>query len=162
FLLDLATYSQDAANVKQVGSIGPGIGVRDARILLSGRFKRTKRPVSWCFGYMYDGAARIWRVRQTGIEIDFPELSGSLFIGRVKEGYSMIKLMSGTNQWGMERTEVLDFIPILADGLKWMGYFPRPRVFFSLGLFGDGLSEEQKYATYDQQVVGRVTWLPVY
>jgi phosphate-selective porin OprO/OprP len=74
----------------------------------------------------------------------------------------MIKLMNGTSPWGMERTPALDFIPILADGVKWMGYFPSSRVFFSLGFFGDALSEEQKYATYDQQVVGRVTWLPIF
>jgi len=161
-LLDFAAYTQDAANKKQVGEMSPGAGVRDTRLLLSGRFKGTNRPVSWTFGYMYDGAADVWRVRQTGVEIGIPEASGRVFIGRVKEGYSMIKLMNGTSPWGMERTPALDFIPILADGVKWMGYFPSSRVFFSLGLFGDQLSEDQKYATYDKQVVSRVTWLPIF
>jgi phosphate-selective porin OprO/OprP len=160
-LVDLATYSQDNASLKQVGALGSDIGVRDTRILLSGRFK-TKRPISWCFGYMYDGAADTWRVRQSGLDIGFPEVYGHVFLGRVKEGYSMIKLMNGTSPWGMERTEALDFIPILADGVKWMGYFPGPRIFYSLGWFGDALSEDQTFATFDHQFVARATWLPVF
>jgi phosphate-selective porin OprO/OprP len=161
-LLDFVGYSQDDANKKQVGSLSSDVGVRDVRFLLSGRFKKTSRPISWCFGYMYDGAADTWRVRQTGVDIGIPELSGHVFVGRVKEGYSMIKLMNGTSPWGMERTPALDFIPILADGVKWMSYLPKSRVFYSLGFFGDSLSEQQSFATYDNQVVSRVTWLPVF
>jgi phosphate-selective porin OprO/OprP len=160
FLVDFAAYAQNEASKKQV-AMSPGVGLRDFRLLLSGRFK-TKRPLSWCFGYMYDRADESWRVRQTGFDIGFPELYGHVFVGRVKEGYSMIKLMTGYHPWTMERTPVLDIIPILADGVKWMGYFPKPRVFFSLGWFGDTVSEEEKFATYDNQVVGRVTWLPIF
>ena len=62
----------------------------------------------------------------------------------------------------MERSPALDaFVPILADGLKWMGYFPKARVFYSLGAFGDEVSEQEKFATYDYQVATRVGWLPV-
>jgi phosphate-selective porin OprO/OprP len=43
-----------------------------------------------------------------------------------------------------------------------MGYFPKPRVFFSLGWFTDQVfgGENQKFNTFDHQVVSRVTWLP--
>ena len=53
------------------------------------------------------------------------------------------------------------FVPILADGLKWMGYYPGPRVFFSLGAFFDQISEQESFSTYDYQFVTRIGWLPV-
>jgi phosphate-selective porin OprO/OprP len=123
---------------------------------------QTERPFSWTFGYMYDNADGSWRVRQTGFQIGFPEAKGSLFIGRTKEGYSMIKVMAGVTPWGQERTFSLDaFVPILADGLKWSGYFPERRVFFQLGLYDDELSEDESFATFDHQVVTRIGWLPI-
>ena len=77
-----------------------------------------------------------------GIQVDVPELSGRFFIGRTKEGYSQIKVMVGLHTWGIERSPAIDaFVPILADGIKCMGYFPKQRLFFSLGCFGDALSE---------------------
>jgi phosphate-selective porin OprO/OprP len=111
---------------------------------------------------MYDSVDGSWRFRQTGLQIGFPEAKGNLFIGRTKEGYSMVKTMTGYHPWTEERQPGLDaFVPILADGLKWMGYFPERRVFFSLGLFGDALSEDETFSTYDHQVVTRIGWLPI-
>jgi phosphate-selective porin OprO and OprP len=160
-LLDFSAYAQDEASKKQF-SLSPRTGVRDFRFFLKGRFK-TQRPLTWFLGYMYDRTDQAWRFRQTGIDIGFPELYGHLFIGRTKEGYSMVKVMTGYFPWGMERSETMDaFVPILADGVKWMGYFPRPRIYFSLGWFGDQVGENEKFATYDHQVVSRVTWLPIY
>lgn len=159
FLLDLATYSQNEESQQQI-AMEPGIGVRDSRLLLNGRFK-TKRDITWTLGYMYDGAEDQWLFRKTGLMVDVPELSGRFFIGRDKEGYSMVKVMNGYFPWGMERTPILDVVPILADGVKWLGYFPRQRVHMSLGWYGDALSEAEKFATYDTQVAARVVWTPV-
>ena len=159
FLVDAATYSQDQESKDQV-TVEPDVGVRDFRLLLNGRFK-TKRSITWTLGYMYDGVDDVWRFRQTGFLIGVPELSGRIFIGRVKEGYSMVKVMNGYHPWGMERTPILDFVPILADGVKWMGYFPGPRLHMSLGWFADALSEEEKFATYNNQFAARVAWTPV-
>jgi phosphate-selective porin OprO/OprP len=161
-LWDAAAFDQDRASEEQLPIDSTLNGFRDARIFLRGKFK-TRRPLTWTFGYMYDGLDDAWRFRQTGIQIGVPEAKGNLFIGRTKEGYSMIKVMTGYNPPGMERSETMDaFVPILADGLKWMGYFPEHRVFFSLGVFGDELSEDEKFATYDHQVVTRVGWVPVF
>jgi phosphate-selective porin OprO/OprP len=161
FLLDAATYDQDSESEEQVGAMDADVGVRDSRLLFRGVFK-TRRPSSWTLGYMYDSADDEWRFRQTGLQIDFPEAHGNLFIGRTKEGYSLIKVMTGYHPWTQERSPGLDaFVPILADGLKWMGYFPQRRVFFSFGVFGDQLSEDETFATYDHQVVTRVGWLPI-
>lgn len=159
FLGDFATYSQNEESKQQI-AMHPGTEVRDFRVILNGRFK-TERGITWTLGYMYDGADDSWRFRKTGVQIDVPELSGRFFIGRDKEGYSMVKVMVGYHPWGIERTPIVDFVPILADGVKWMGYFPGQHLFVCLGWFADGLSEDEKFATYDNQVVSRVVWTPM-
>jgi phosphate-selective porin OprO/OprP len=91
-----------------------------------------------------------------------PELWGHLFIGRTKEGFSLNKVMAGYAGWTMERATVSDAtIPILADGVKWLGYAPGLRLLWNFGVYGDWLSEGQSFSTYDRQVAGRVAWLPV-
>ncbi len=160
FLLDFATFAQDDESKQQV-EMEPGVAVRDFRFLFGGRFK-TKRPLSWTVGYMYDGKDDEWRFRKTGLLIGVPELSGHFFVGRDKEGYSMVKVMNGYHPWGMERSPGMDaFIPILADGVRYMGYYPGPRVFVNLGWFTDTLSEDEAFATYDNQAVARLGWLPI-
>ena len=82
----------------------PDMGVRDARIFFRGRFQ-TERPITWDFNYMYDITDDdVWRIRCTGFQIGFPEAKGSLFIGRTKEGYSMVKVMAGHHTWTQERS----------------------------------------------------------
>ncbi len=160
FLVDYAAYGQDEESKEQVTLDNGDVGVRDFRLLFKGKLK-TKRPISWTMGYMYDGADEEWHFRQTGVQIDFPEWAGRLFVGRTKEGYSLIKVMVGYHGWGNERSQANDaFVPILADGLKWSGYHPGPHVFYQLGLYGDELSEDEKFSTYDHQVVARVGWSP--
>jgi phosphate-selective porin OprO/OprP len=61
----------------------------------------------------------------------------------------------------MERPTMLEFIPILADGLKWSGYHPKAHVFYQVGLYGDELSENEKFSTYDHQSVIRFGGLPI-
>jgi phosphate-selective porin OprO/OprP len=159
-LFDYATYSQDEASLQQF-DLAPGFKLRDARLLLKGRLK-FKRPVTWSSGIMWDGAAESWLVRETGIMVAVPELWGHLFIGRTKEGFSLNKVMAGYAGWTMERATVSDAtIPILADGVKWLGYAPGLRLLWNFGVYGDWLSEGQSFSTYDRQVAGRVAWLPV-
>ena len=159
FLTDYATYSQDDES-KQQFDLEPDVGVRDFRLLLSGKFK-TSRPITWSLGYMYDGNADAWRWRQTGINFGLPEISSRLFVGRTKEGYSMVKLMTGYHPWGMERQPSLDFVPILADGAKLMTYLEKPRIYTSIGYFSDFIGENESFATANEQIAGRVVWQPV-
>ena len=37
-------------------------------------------------------------------------------------------------------------IPILADGIKWLGYLPDKHIFWNLGAFTDWLSEGQSFS----------------
>jgi phosphate-selective porin OprO/OprP len=93
FLYDYANYSQDGDSKSQM-DLSPKTDLRDFRLLLKGRFKFMPR-VSYTIGYMYEKAKEEWRFRQTGFMVDVPELWGSIFIGRTKEGFSTSKIMVG-------------------------------------------------------------------
>jgi phosphate-selective porin OprO/OprP len=159
-LYEYAGYAQDT-NSKSQNALSPQTKLRDARVLLKGRLK-FKRPVTWSTGLMYDGPTHSWLVRETGIMVAIPELWGHLFIGRTKEGFSLNKVMVGYAGWTMERATISDAtIPILADGVKWLGYAPKIHLLWNLGFYGDWLSERQTFSTYDRQAVTRLAWLPI-
>jgi len=165
FIYDVVAYSQDDIFKQQMDSLGQEVEavgkLRDFRILASGLLK-TKREISWKFAFMYDGANDEWLVRESGIIIGVPEIAGRIFIGRTKEGYSMVKVMNGHSPWTMERQMAIDIIPIIADGIKYFGYLPKPRVFWNLGYFNDFMSKGQGFSTFEWQYVARVGWMPFY
>ena len=162
FMWDSAAFSQDANSEEQISFEGnDNSKLRDFRFLISGRLN-FKRQTTWSTGIMYDAANDQWVARQTGIMVAVPEIWGQLFFGRTKEGFSMNKVMLGTSGWGMERAGINDAtIPILADGIKWLGYVPKVRILWNLGVYADALSEGQGFSTYDNQISGRFAWLPV-
>jgi phosphate-selective porin OprO and OprP len=165
YIGDAATYSQDAVFKRQMDSAGLALNstieTRDFRIMASGVFK-TKRTLAWKTGFMYDGDNKVWYLRETGLTVGVPELFGHIFIGRTKEGYSMVKVMNGHFPWTAERQMALDVIPILADGIKYFGSLPKSRVFWNLGYFNDFVSKGQSFSTYAWQYDARVGWLPFY
>jgi len=165
FLYEFAGFSQDDNSKRQADSAGyvvePAFKVRDFRLVASGQFK-TKRTFSWKVGFMYDGVSNSWWVRETGLMIGVPELWGNFFIGRTKEGFSMNKVMNGYAGWGLERQIAIDVIPILADGVKWLGFLSKQRILWNLGVYTDWLSKGQSFSTYKWQMVARVGWLPLY
>ncbi len=165
FLYEYAAYHQDENSKRQLDSMGsslsPVFDVRDFRITLSGQLK-TKRTISWKAGFMYDGDKREWFVRETGLMIHVPELWGRFFIGRTKEGFSLNKVMVGYAGWTMERQMAIDVIPILADGIKWLGYLPKQRLLWNAGIYVDWLSHSQGFSTFRWQWAARVGWLPYF
>jgi phosphate-selective porin OprO/OprP len=159
-ILDAGTFAQDEASREQF-DLEPDWQVRDFRVLLNGRIK-TGRPITWSAGFMYDATNKEWLVRQTGVMIAVPELKGHVFVGRSKEGISLNMVMVGYAGWTMERsTTVVATVPLLADGVKWMGYFPKRHVLYNVGWYTDVLSEGQSFSSYDNQFVARVGWLPI-
>lgn len=159
-LLEINAYAQSDES-KQQFAMHPQEKLRDHRILIGGKFKFFKRPVTYQFGYMYDGALEVWRVRQSGLMVDVPEILGSVFIGRTKEGFSLNKVMVGYSGWAMERMTMNDaMIPILADGVKWLGHDKKHHMIWNLGFYKDWISQKESFSTYDHQVVGRIAWLP--
>ena len=84
---------------------------------------------------MYDGPNNTWLLRETGIQIGIPELWGNVFIGRQKVGISLNKITVGYAGWTMERMPMNDAtIPILTDGIKWLGVHPSKRANWNVGL----------------------------
>jgi phosphate-selective porin OprO and OprP len=165
YIGDFTAYSEDRVFRQQMDSLGinltPTYQTRDFRVLGSGRLLKTKRYIAWKFAYMYDGDQKVWMIRETGVTIGVPELKGNFFIGRTKEGFSMIKVMNGHSGITNERQMALDPVPILADGIKYFGFFPKSRLFMNLGIYNDFLSKGQGFSTFKQQYVARVGWLPV-
>ncbi len=158
-LYDYAAFGQDANSQQQV-ELDSQWKYRDGRILLSGRLN-FKRQTTWSAGIMYDGAKKEWVFRQTGIMVAVPEVWGHIFVGRSKEGFSLNKVMIGYAGWGIERAPISDAtLPILADGVKWLGYVPKARILWTLGWYGDAVSEGQSFSTYESQISGRFVWVP--
>jgi phosphate-selective porin OprO/OprP len=159
FLYDYANYSQDS-DAEELMPISEKADLRDFRFLLKGRLKFMPR-ISYTLGYMYDKAKEQWRFRQTGIMVDVPELYGSIFVGRTKEGFSTSKIMVGYQGWTMERSAANDaLVPILADGIKWSGYAPSGKFVYNLGWFGDSRSENESFNKNDNTFAARAVWLP--
>jgi phosphate-selective porin OprO/OprP len=160
-IVDAGTFAQDEASREQFPDLDPGAQVRDFRVMFNGRIK-TERAITWCAGLMYDAANDRWLVRQTGFMVAVPELKGHVFIGRSKEGISLNMAMVGYAGWTMERSPaVVATVPLLADGIKWMGYVPSRNLLFNFGWYTDVLSEGQSFSSYDHQFVGRVGWVPI-
>jgi phosphate-selective porin OprO and OprP len=157
-----AGFKQSGEGKQQVGELLPAYKWRDARLTLSGTFPKLKN-VTWKTAVMYDGPSDDWFVRETGLIIAVPKLWGHLFVGRTKEGFSLAKHMIGYAVWGLERQPMNDAtIPIMADGIRWMGYAPRRHLVWNLGFFNEKYSQSRHNPYYDRQAVARVAWLPFF
>ena len=133
--------------------------IRDSRFIVAGTLA-TRRSIRWQTGLMYDWAQDKWFVRQTALIVGTPEIWGNLWIGRMKEGPSLNRVMVGYDGWTMERFTFSDAaIPLLADGFRWQGYIPRARFVWNLGYFIDALSEGEAWSYFDNQVAGRAGYL---
>ena len=112
---------------------------------------------------MYDAPTNSWFLRQTGIMFGVPKIFSYFFIGRQKEGFSLNKVMVGYDGWTMERFTMSDAtIPLLADGIKWLGYSKKHGFLWNLGYFNDVASKGQSFSSYSSQEVARLAWLPVH
>lgn len=132
FLYEGAAYSQDQESKEQF-ALAPEGRIRDLRIILKGGFGQD-RSVTWSSGIMYEQSTGKVLIRETGVMFPVPKLSGDIFVGRTKEGFSLNKIMVGYAGWTMERTEMNDAtIPILADGIKWIGFAPKKHLIWNLG-----------------------------
>jgi phosphate-selective porin OprO/OprP len=159
-LYDVAAYSPDSAS-EQYFRLDSELRLRDARLLFGGRVK-TKRRITWQLGLMYDRPTNNWLFRQTGIMVAVPEIWSHFFVGRAKEGFSMNKVMVGYDGWSMERLPFTDAtIPLLADGVKWLGHVPSLHMFWNAGWFTDVVSKGQTFSSYDNQIVLRTGWVPM-
>jgi len=159
-LYEADAYAQNQQSKEQFSLLPEG-KLRDFRFLIGGSFPDLKR-ITWSAGIMYDAPTSSWLIRQTGVMIALPEIWGHIFIGRGKEGFSLNKVMTGYDGWTMERSTMNDAtIPILADGIKWLGYVPKLHILWNLGYYNDFLSKNQSFSTYSSQEVLRFAYLPI-
>ena len=134
-LLDAATYSQDAESEQQVTIEDPDSGVRDSRLLFRGRFKTEAAVLLDVRLHVRQGRRAPGAFGRRDSRSAFPKRKGISSSAAPRKATRMIKVMAGYHPWIQERSPGLDaFVPILADGLKWTGYFPERHVFFSLGV----------------------------
>ena len=159
FLADTADYVQDSPSKRQF-DLGDVDGLRDFRVIAKGQLKFIPH-LTYTLGYMYEEKKRQWRFRQTGLMYEIPQLFGSIFIGRTKEGFSTSKIMVGYQGWTNERAAINDaLLPILADGIKWTGSVPSGKFVYNLGWFNDTRSEGESFNRNDRQFAVRAVWLP--
>jgi len=160
FLVDYAAFAQDDTSKQQV-RLDSKFQLRDARALFRGKLKFFNgRSVTWSSGIMYNAPTHTWQFRQTGIMVGVPELWGSIFVGRTKEGVSLNKVMIGYAGWTMERATISDAtLPILADGIKWLGYSPKLHLVWNVGTYVDWLSYGLAFSNYKRQTAGRIAYV---
>jgi phosphate-selective porin OprO and OprP len=159
-LTEYGAFAQNAASKEQF-ALHAQWKLRDARLIFGGRFN-IERPVTWQLGVMYDGSTGEWMIRQTGIMIGVPELWGNIFVGRAKVGISLNRIMVGYDGWTMERFTFSDAsLPLLGDGIKWLGYSPDHHLIWNVGWFTGALNHTQSFGWYDNQFTGRLVWLPL-
>jgi phosphate-selective porin OprO/OprP len=165
YIHEAAAYSQNATAKEQMNLAGVVVAnkfqFRDFRFFANGKFK-TKRPLIWKAAVMKDAVTNQWTFRETGLLIGVPEWHSEIFIGRQKEGFSLLKVQNGYSIWENERPMSLDLIPIMNDGVRWYGYLPSPKLFWSAGAFTDQIDENNRFAIWDHQVSGRFGWRPLY
>jgi phosphate-selective porin OprO and OprP len=165
-IMDYAAYSQDGTGKAQMDSgkldLKDQWKWRDVRVFAQGKIN-IKRKLVWKVGVMYDGAEDAWTFRETDIIIGLPEIFGEVMIGRQKEGYSFNKVQNGYSCWGNERQMSLDPISIMADGIRFTGYIPKPRLYYTAGAFTNAIyGHDNKFALWEWQVPLRFGWRVIY
>ncbi len=159
-IFDAGTSAQNAASVEQV-DVNHDVKVRDLRFTVKGRFN-LERSVTYTMGLMYDGPSNSWFPRETGIQIAIPELYGNVFVGRQKEGLSLNKITVGYAVWTMERAPINEAtIPIMNDGIKWLGGLPNQRANWNVAYFHNFLPKNPATGWYDNIVAARLAVLPM-
>jgi phosphate-selective porin OprO and OprP len=166
FMTDWAWYSQDAKSKAQTDTgklaLENQSKIRDVRIFFSGKIK-SKRYLEWRAAMMWDGVNEEFTFRETGLIIGMPELSGKIFIGRSKEGFSSSKVQNGYSVPTIERQPALDPIPIMTDGIRYFGQTKKSNLFWSAGYSSNVFyGDESRFMPYKWTVSGRVGWLPLY
>jgi phosphate-selective porin OprO and OprP len=166
FMNDWAWYSQDAKGKQQLDTMEAKLEnqskIRDVRVFFSGKIK-SKRYLEWRVAMMWDGKEQKFTFRETGLIIGMPELSGKIFIGRSKEGYSSSKVQNGYSAPAIERQASLDPIAIMQDGIRYFGQTKKPNLFWSVGAFTNAFYwRSSAFMLYKNTFAARFGWLPMY
>lgn len=169
-LLDGTVYSQDQASLAQVGDLQPleSAEVRAVRFGVAGLIK-FKQPWS----YVVAGAYRAFDQgfnTDTSATFTLFDLAlgipiapvGLLTVGKMKEPFSQHRLMSLAWQQFMERSVGLDaLLPARNVGVTLSNTALDSRATWSAGYFNSWLETNVSFGESSQQIIGRVTGLPI-
>ncbi len=157
--------TQNAANVEQVGSLGPSVKLRTDRFTVNGKLK-FKNPWSFIVSVNYDGAD----AQTDAPSFSFTDLAvtapigriGALSIGKQKEGAALDRLGSRLlYSFNELPVNVSALFPSRNDGFRFSGSTADERMTYSVGYF-DGFITSGGPALAGNQYVARVTWLAQY
>jgi phosphate-selective porin OprO/OprP len=148
YILDAATYSQDAIFKQQMDSAGLAVNskieTRDFRVMASGVFK-TKRTLAWKTGFMYDGDKKIWYLRRNRAhQLECRNCLDIFLLVVQKEGYSMVKVMNGISL-DCGKTDGARCYPYLSRWYKIFWLSAKIRLFWNLGYFNDFVSKTRAF-----------------
>jgi phosphate-selective porin OprO and OprP len=161
FIYDYGTAIQDYESKNQI-EVAPDFKLRDFRFSFKGRLN-TNRSITYTAAIMWDAVKKSWWPRETGIQIAIPELWGNIFIGRQKEGFSLNKIAVGYAQPAIEKMPANDaMIPIMSDGLKWLGVSPDKHANWNFGVYHNYLPKSPSTDWFDNTVVARYSWVPIH
>jgi phosphate-selective porin OprO/OprP len=154
---DIAWFAQDDDSKQQL-TMDQGLKWRDFRFVGNGRFN-SEATNHVAIGVMWDGVSEDWFIRQTGIMLRSRRLSRKHLHRPRQGGHQPLQGDPGIPDHPGRANELhRRTIPILADGIKWLGYVPDNTFFWNLGAFTDWLSEGQSFSSYDYQFALRAGW----
>lgn len=164
-MLDGAFFSQNAANVEQVGDLGPRKEFRLENLELDGQLLA---PFPWRFQIAaeYDGAdqkngQRGWSLSDLNVSIPLGRFC-AVTIGNQSEGVTLERLASSEDLSFMERSTMSSALTIPRNtGVRFTGTAAGQRINWSAGWYNGWLTNVYSFSESGNVVNARVAGLPV-
>ncbi len=168
--LDFVRYHQYDSSIQQVGDLTEfeRPEVRVLRLGARGTFNFQK-PWLWYITGAYRGFDRgfdrsaedAWTLLDLSLTIPIEKL-GSVTVGKIKEPFSMERLMGGGLLPAMERSMGIDALTSARNvGVQIGNHFAGKRMTWRGGVFNDWLFTEESFGSSATQYIGRLTGLPL-
>jgi phosphate-selective porin len=168
--LDFVRYHQYDSSLQQVGDLTEfeRPEVRVLRLGAAGTFNFQK-PWLWYITGAYRGFDRgfdrsaedAWTLLDLSLTVPIEKL-GSVTVGKIKEPFSMERLMGGGLLPAMERSMGIDALTSARNvGVQIGNHFAGKRMTWRGGVFNDWLFTEEPFSTSATQYIGRLTGLPL-
>jgi phosphate-selective porin OprO and OprP len=163
-IADGVVYSQDDANIQQVGAQDDEVAWRALRFFLIGQLK-FERPWIYAIGVNFNSfeaeKADRWSVLDFRVDIPVGK-TARLRVGREKVGVSQEWIMPGNDMVMMERSTVdLAFVPQRNNGVQITDNFAGQRGLWSVGAFNDWITTGNSFSENGNQYTARIGYLPV-
>src|SRR5262245_31867298 len=164
-MVDGAFFSQNAANVQQVGDLGPRGEFRLENLEVDGQLLA---PFPWSFQIAaeYDGAdqkngQRGWTLSDLNVSIPLGKFA-KVTIGNQSEGVTLERLASSEDLSFMERSTMSSALSVPRNaGIRFTGMTPDERLTWSAGWYNGWLTNGLSFSESGNIGNTRITVLPV-